>query len=74
MAQRVQGNNAEMSSLNNEVSNMQALYAEQEKAMEEQWASVEATLSKLQSRSFRIRLLNECIIEPSSTSSTSSTA
>ena len=40
-----------MTMLNGQISAMQTLYAQQQQDMEQQWATVEATLSRLQSQS-----------------------
>jgi flagellar hook-associated protein 2 len=48
---RIQGDSQQVTILNNQISAMQALYTQQQKDMEEQWAQVEATLSQLQSQS-----------------------
>ncbi len=48
---RISGDSAEVTTLNGQISAMQVLYAQQQQDMEEQWATVEATLSQLQSQS-----------------------
>ncbi len=48
---RISGDSDEMTTLNSQISAMQTLYAQQEQDMEEQWATVESTLSQLQSQS-----------------------
>lgn len=73
LATRVAGNNAEIGSLNNEISNMQAMYAQQEKSMEAEWASVEATLSQLQSQGSAFSASTSSTSSSSSSSSSSST-
>ncbi len=50
LAARIAGNGAEISTLNDQITSMQALYTQQQKDMQEQWAQVESTLSQLQSQ------------------------
>ncbi len=72
LADRVEGNNAEITSLSDQITNMQAIYAQQEKSMEQQWASVEATLSQLQSQGSAFSSSVAASSNSSSTSSSSS--
>ncbi|HWD69965.1 MAG TPA: flagellar filament capping protein FliD [Solirubrobacteraceae bacterium] len=44
---RISGNNTEITSLNSQLSTEQEMYNNEEKALEQQWAKVEATLSQL---------------------------
>jgi flagellar hook-associated protein 2 len=71
---RIEGNSSEVTSLDGQISSMQALYNQQEQAMEKQWASVEATLSQLQSESsaFSSSVTASTSSSSSSTSSSSS--
>ncbi len=48
---RINGDQDEITNLQNQYSSLQTLFAQQEKSMEQQWATVEGTLSKLQSQS-----------------------
>ncbi len=50
LASRINGNGSEVTSLNQNITTMQAVYAQEQKTMQEEWASVESTLSQLQSQ------------------------
>jgi flagellar hook-associated protein 2 len=70
---RIEGNGAEITTLDSQVTSMQALYNQQEQAMEAQWAVVEATLSQLQSEgsAFSSSVTAETAASDSSSSSSS---
>ncbi|MGO9902038.1 MAG: flagellar filament capping protein FliD [Solirubrobacteraceae bacterium] len=69
---RIEGNSAEITSLDSQVTSMQALYNQQEQAMEAQWATVEATLSKLQSEGSAFTASTTAATAASDSSSSSS--
>lgn len=47
---RIQGNNTEITSLNSQLTTAQEMYNNEEKALQQQWAKIESTLSSLNSQ------------------------
>jgi flagellar hook-associated protein 2 len=72
MSSRIEGNTTEITDLQNQYSSMQTLFNQQEQDMEEQWASVEATLSQLHDQSTSLSSFATAASSSSSSSSSSS--
>ncbi len=71
---RIQGNSAEMSTLSSQITSMQTIYSQEEKDMEQQWASVESTLSQLQSQGSAFTASTTASTSSTTTSSSSSSS
>lgn len=74
IASRITGDSTQITMLNDQISSMQTLYQQQEQDMQEQWASVEATLSNLQSQSSAFTATTNAGSSTSSSSSSSSSS
>jgi flagellar hook-associated protein 2 len=68
---RITGNNTEITSLNSQLSTEQEMYSNEEKALEQQWAQVEATLSSLNSQKTSLSAFSGSLASSSSSSSSS---
>ncbi len=71
---RIDGNGTEITDLQNQYAQMQALYAARQTAMQQQWAHVEGVLSQLHSQSSSLTSFASAATTSSSSSSTSSSS
>ena len=66
---RISGNNTEITNLNGQLTTMQEMYNNEEKALEAQWAKVESTLSQLNNQKTSLSTFAGSLASSSSSSS-----